>query len=321
MKLIKPLAVSASLLGLLMLVNGCATNQQAETPSPLVNLAAAEAAKESGWQRLMDRFRGNNDLLSPDQVQALGDAALLSGDYQTSIINYLAILKKNPERYDLHYKIGILFLLNGQWQGAQDELALVLVHHPEWLQAHEALGLVHLAQKNYPLAIQEFQTVLARAPNRINSLHLLGEAYLRTGQPSTAVVYFKQALAADPGHVSSLLALGQAYMDLKDYQQAVACLQRGLALDPKNEKLNYEMGMALAAERRYEEALNAFMKAGDEAQAYNNVGVYYFVAGQYEDAAKCFQRAIELRPTYYGEAKINLQRALEKLHQASGDNS
>ncbi len=86
-------------------------------------------------------------------------------------------------------------------------------------------------------------------------------------------------------------------------------------MDPKNQKLNHQLGMALAGDKRYTEAMDAFMKAGDEAQACNNIGVHYFVAGQYEDAAKCFQRAIELRPTFYDEAKANLQRALEKLHQ------
>jgi len=79
------------------------------------------------------------------------------------------------------------------------------------------------------------------------------------------------------------------------------------------------LGLALAGEKRYDQALEAFMKAGDEAQAYNNIGVHYFLAGQYEEAAKCFQRAIELRPTFYGEAKSNLQKALEKLHQVQKD--
>jgi len=41
--------------------------------------------------------------------------------------------------------------------------------------------------------------------------------------------------------------------------------------------------------------------------------------GQYEDAAKCFQRALELRPTFYQEAKTNLQRALEKLQETRKD--
>ena len=79
------------------------------------------------------------------------------------------------------------------------------------------------------------------------------------------------------------------------------------------------LGRALAGQKLYPAALMAFLKAGDEAQAYNNIGVYYFMDGRYEEAAKCFQRAIELRPTFYQEAKTNLQRALEKLHESQHD--
>ncbi len=314
MKTIKPLAVIAWLLAMLMLLSGCA-QEQATAPSPVENLAGSSSSNDTIWSKMKSHFRRDNQPLPQDRVEALGDAAVQTGDYESSLVDFLSILRKNPERYDLHYKVAVLFLLNGQWAAAKQELALVLVHRPEMLQAHEAMGLVLLQEKNYPQAIEEFQTVLGQDPQRVNSLHLLGVAYLESGQPGKAVVQLKRALVIDPRHVSSIPALGQAYIDLKDNRQAIACLQQGLALDPKNEKLNYQMGMALAAEKRYNEALDAFMKAGDEAQAYNNIGVHYFVAGQYEEAAKCFQRAIELRPSYYEEAKTNLQRALEKLQQ------
>ncbi len=73
------------------------------------------------------------------------------------------------------------------------------------------------------------------------------------------------------------------------------------------------LGQALAGQKQYPQALDGLHEGGDEAQAYNNIGVYYFMDGRYEEAAKCFQRAMELRPTFYQEAKTNLQRALEKL--------
>jgi tetratricopeptide (TPR) repeat protein len=76
------------------------------------------------------------------------------------------------------------------------------------------------------------------------------------------------------------------------------------------------LGQALAKQKQYPQALTAFLKAGDEAQAYNNIGVYYFMDGKYEEAAKCFQRAIEIRPIFYQEAKTNLQKALEKLQES-----
>ncbi len=320
MKAIKSLACIAWLLAMLMLLSGCA-QEQATGPSPLEALAASSSSNDTIWNRMKAHFRGDKQALPQDRVEALGDAAVQTGDYESSLLDFLEILRKNPERYDLHYKVAVLFLLNGQWAAAKQELALVLVHRPEMLQAHEAMGLVFLQEKNYPQAIEEFQTVLGQEPQRVNSLHLLGVAYLESGQPGKAVVQLKRVLVVDPRHVSSIPPLGQAYIDLKDYRQAIACLQQGLTLDPKNQKLNYQMGMALAADKRYNEALDAFMKAGDEAQAYNNIGVHYFVAGQYEEAAKCFQRAIELRPSYYEEAKTNLQRALEKLQQLRQGNS
>ena len=174
-------------------------------------------------------------------------------------------------------------------------------------------------RKITPRPWRNFRLVVSQDPGRANPRHLLGITYLEAGQPGKAVVELKRALALDRRQIASYVALGQAYTELKDYRRAVDCLKQGLGLDPSNQKLNYQLGMALAGEKRYNEALEAFMKAGDEAQAYNNIGVHYFVAGQYEEAAKCFQRAIELRPTFYGEAKTNLQRALDKLHQTRKD--
>jgi tetratricopeptide (TPR) repeat protein len=261
----------------------------------------------------------DKDLLPPDRLESLGEIALQSGDYDSSLINFMEILRREPGRYDLHYKVGVIFLLKGQLEPAQKELALVLVHRPNMSQAHEALGMVHLQQKKYSQALVEFQQALSQDSGRANARHLLGITYLEMGQPGKAIVELKRALDLDRRQMASYVALGQAYTELKDYRRAVDCLKQGLGLEPTNQKLNYQLGMALAGEQRYNEALEAFMKAGDEAQAYNNIGVHYFVAGQFEEAAKCFQRAIELRPTYYGEAKTNLQKALEKLHQVRKD--
>ncbi len=259
--------------------------------------------------------------LPPERLEAMGDLALQTKDYESSLVHFLKILKDNPTRYDLRYKVGVIFLLTGQYEAARRELAFVLINRPEMLEAHEALGLVHLQEKKFPLAMEEFQIVLAQNPRRAKTRELLGVSFLEAGQPDRAIAELKRAVETDPRQVSSYVALGQAYMQKKLYPQAVETLKKGQALAPQNPKINYHLGMALAALKRYPEALEAFKHTGDEAQGYNNIGVHYFMDGKYEEAAKCFQRAIELRPTFYGEAKANLQRALEKLHQSRKDDS
>ena len=71
-----------------------------------------------------------------DRLESLGDVALQNRDFNKSLISYMQILQEHPERYDLHYKVGVLFLLAGKLEAAQKELALVLVHQPEMLKAH-----------------------------------------------------------------------------------------------------------------------------------------------------------------------------------------
>ena len=259
--------------------------------------------------------------LSPERLEAIGDMSLQTKDYESSLVHYLEILKDNPTRYDLRYKVGVIFFLNGQYEAARRELAFVLINRPEMLEAHEALGLVHLQEKKFPLAMEEFRIVLAKDPRRAKTRELLGISFLEAGQTDRAIAELKQALDIDSRQVSSYVSLGQAYMQKKLYPQAVETLKKGQALAPQNQKINYHLGIALAALKRYPEALETFKQAGDEAQGYNNIGVHYFMDGKYEEAAKCFQRAIELRPTFYGEAKANLQRALEKLHQSRKDDS
>jgi tetratricopeptide (TPR) repeat protein len=309
----------------LVLTLPCLTSQCARKGPRMPAVRGLTLEESAQLQAQYDPWAGrqpkSGETLPEDRLEALGDLALKNRNFENSLINYLQILQKNPERYDLHYKVGVIFLLSGKLEAAQKELALVLVHRPEMLQAHEALGLVFLQGKQYPLAIDEFQYVLSQEPRRAKTYHLLGVTFLESGRPDRAVQALKTATTLNPRQLSSLIALSKAYLGRKEYGQAAASLKQALALAPQSQKVNHLLGLALAGQKQYPQALEAFMKAGDEAQAYNNIGVYYFMDGQYEEAAKCFQRAIELRPTFYQEAKTNLQRALEKLQETRRDGS
>jgi tetratricopeptide (TPR) repeat protein len=317
---IRRLAAVLLVLTLPCLTSQCA-NKSARMPA-VRGLGFEETAQlQARHDHWSERQAKSGEGLPEDRLEALGDLALKNRNFENSLVNYLQILQKEPERYDLHYKVGVIFLLAGKLEAAQKELALVLVHRPNMLQAHEALGLVFLQGKQYPLAIDEFQYVLSQDSRRAKTYHLLGVTFLECGRGDRAIRALKTAIALNPRQLSSQIALSKAYLERKEYRQAAASLKQAQALAPQNQKINHLLGLALAGQKQYPQALEAFMKAGDEAQAYNNIGVYYFMDGQYEEAAKCFQRAIELRPTFYQEAKTNLQRALEKLRETQQDGS
>jgi tetratricopeptide (TPR) repeat protein len=259
---------------------------------------------------------GAKEELSPERREALGDLLLERKEYEGSLVHYLQLLKAEPQRTDIRYKVAVLLLLSGQTQAARQELTTVLAAKPQMLEAKEALGLTYLEEKQYPQAIRLFQEVLNQDSTRVKTRHFLGSAYLAQDNPREAIRVMERASYQSGKNVGFLATLGQAYLKVKDYNRALLYLQKGHSLDPKNKKINLNIGMALAGLKQYPEAFEAFKRGGDEAQAYNNIGVHYYLDGRYEDAAKCFQKALDLRPTFYGEAKTNLQRALEKLQEA-----
>jgi tetratricopeptide (TPR) repeat protein len=259
---------------------------------------------------------GAPEEMSPERREALGDLLLERKEFEGSLVHYLQVLKEEPGRTDIRYKVGVILLLSGQTQAARQELTTVLAAKPQMLEAKEALGLTYLEEKQYPQAIQMFNEVLNQDRSRVKTRHLLGIAYLAQDNPREAIRVMEPAASRSGNNVAILATLGQAYLKVKDYNRALLYLQKGHSLDPKDKKINLNMGMALAGLKRYPEAFEAFKQAGDEAQAYNNIGVHYYLDGRYEDAAKCFQKALDLRPTFYEEAKTNLQRALEKLQEA-----
>jgi tetratricopeptide (TPR) repeat protein len=258
---------------------------------------------------------GGREELSPERREALGDLLLERKEYEGSLVHYLQLLQTEPQRTDIRYKVGVILLLRGQTQAARQELNTVLAANPQMLEAKEALGLTYLEEKQYPQATRLFQEVLNQDSSRVKTRHLLGIAYLAQDNPREAVRVMETASSLSGKNAAFLATLGQAYLKLKDYRRALLYLQKAHNIDPKDKKINLNIGMALAGLKRYPEAFEAFKQGGDEAQAYNNIGVHYYLDGRYEDAAKCFQKALDLRPTFYGEAKTNLQRALEKLQE------
>ncbi len=318
----RKLVLSTLVLALVLSLSQCASKQQGYGFRPInpKDVPRLDPKFPDSWDDL-GKAPKSVAKIPEDRLEALGNMSLENRDYETSLAHFAKILRDNPERYDLHCKVGVILLLTGQTEAARRELALVLAHQPDSLEAHQAMGLLYLEEKNYAQAVSEFQAVLAKEPRQSKARYLLGITYLEAGQSARAVSELKEAATLEPTQAPILISLGRAYIQQKDYRQAVTVLKKAQSLDPKNQKASYHLGMALAALKRYPEAMDAFLQAGDEAQAYNNIGVHYFLDGRFEEAAKCFQRAIELRPVFYTEAKENLQRALDKLHQTRRDDS
>jgi tetratricopeptide (TPR) repeat protein len=135
-------------LALPLLLGQCSGKQTPDSMrKELMKRENALATADAEWDKKQAQAQRGGKSMPLERLEALGEMSLRSRDYETSLINFLEILKDNPARYDLRYKVGVIYFLNGQLEAARKELALVLVQRPQMLQAHEALGLVHLEEK------------------------------------------------------------------------------------------------------------------------------------------------------------------------------
>ena len=130
-----------------------------------------------------------------------------------------------------------------------------------------------------------------------------GVTALRGGDLAGAVPKFEQAASLNPELAEAPAVLAEVYMELKRYGDAVAAADRYLALKPGDERglrVRYDALKAEGDAAKLKEALDALMAADlkdpETAVRLFNEGAERTRAGQYDEAAVYFERAVQIAP-------------------------
>ena len=136
----------------------------------------------------------------------------------------------------------------------------------------------------------------------------------------TALDFLKTAITLDETNDEIFLELGDIYSDCDDVDSAIKSYCEAIKLNPKNPIAYNKCAMALWQKDYLEEAIIAYHKAiGIDPEyhtAYNNLGVIYLDGiRNLKEAKKLFETAISIKPDYV-MAHFNLGRALEEMGQS-----
>lgn len=124
----------------------------------------------------------------------------------------------------------------------------------------------------------------------------------------------------DEQRLVALYGKGRVLSDnYEDYEAAIEHFDRALAIDPSCCQCLDQKGWALFSLEEYEAAFDAVDEAlkicPDNAHAWNNKGIYYYLQNKdYHKALECFDRAIESDPNF-GDAWYDKYKAHMKLGQ------
>ena len=184
----------------------------------------AQVAPHSAWRHL-----------------AAGEAQESQGSHDQAIQEYREVLRLEPSRPGMHYRIGRT-LLSRYWQR----------HSPE--DPAEA-------QKEFELELQSF-------PSNANAAYELGELQRRARHTDEAEKYFRQALEYYPGFAEAHLGLAAVLMEKKETEQALVHAQKAVAANPENEVGWYRLAQiqkALGNTTAEEKAIAEYQRLHDEA--------------------------------------------------------
>jgi pentatricopeptide repeat protein len=247
--------------------------------------------------------------MTVEELESWGDDYLRQNNIDAAFTYYDKALHLDPSRILIRYKIGMLYLKKGLADGAIREFREILKKDDHYALAFEGMGHCFLKMGKLDEAEKNFRQALKLAPDLWQSHNFLGIIYDRQKRFDLAIVEYQAAIALKPDEGLLYNNLGFSCYLKGEYENAVDAYMRALKNNYSHPKLYNNLALALGKMGRYQEAADLFKKMGENAKALNNMGLIYLGQGKREQAIASFEKAIELKPSYYTKAAENLEKA------------
>ena len=208
-------------------------------------------------------------------------------------------------REDVRLAVAQYYLLSNQLDRAAEvtEEAARLNHSVE---AKKLLVRLYQTLDREPDAITLLEEILKGAPNDVENRRLLVTIYERQENFEKAVPHAEALIQAGGGSAEDYMSLGILLLRSGRTEKALQLSQRTLALFPNNARFTFQAALSQRSLRRYEDSLRLYEKTESLAQGTSpeilNDGFYQSWADtlqsaeRYDEAAKKYQRAIDLTP-------------------------
>jgi Flp pilus assembly protein TadD len=197
----------------------------------------------------------------------------------------------------------------GQMAAAEREYARLLAIDPEQPDVLNLMGLVCIQTGRPDAAESHILRALRSDPDNPQSYYNLGIACANRQQFGDAAMHFGRAAKLQPGNPEPLSSQGNALRLAGQLDGAVTALRAALHIDPRHPGARQNLGLALndvgaalnqsgdasTAIERFREALQF---TPGHPQARMNLGLTLEQSGHLDEAASCYQAAIQIRPEF-----------------------
>ena len=209
----------------------------------------------------------------------------------------------------------------------QAELAChrALTLDASYLMVNVSLGRLYLASGQHQKAEDEFSRALALNENYVEAHQGLAMSFERRDRLTEAEDHYQRAIEIDPGDWSAHKSLANFLYQQDRNAEAIVEYKRVVTLIPDDPVAWNNLGSAYYVTEEFAAAEEAWAKSielGATRSALFNSGLMFYYQHRFEDAARMYERALELAPEdprvwgNLGNARANLPGQEEQASQA-----
>lgn len=243
-----------------------------------------------------------------DALLHQGYSYLDSGDFSLASLHFSTALSRNPDSTTALLGLGKTLSRLGKYPEALQALNAIPAGATEHLIALLEKGRLLRWQRDIEGAREVIESVIDIEPKNLEALTELAIIYDWQGKEIEAENLFRDVASLSPGQAFAQGNLGFNLLLQQKYDLAIQSFSRALSLAPTDKKLHNNLALAYALSGQEQKALQHFITAVGEAEAFNNLGYAYMSQGHQDKAREAFNKALQLKPRFYTRAKTNLNQ-------------
>ena len=162
---------------------------------------------------------------------------------------------------------------------------------------YERRGDEYIRQGNINMSFIEYEKAARLDPDSTALKYKIGTLMLKKGFTEDAEEMFKVILASDSDNALAYMGIGKSAFIKRDFPRAEKYFYEAIKRDDQLWRANNYLGIICDRQNRFEEAIRHYAAAvllqPGNGFLYNNMGMSFYLSGQYEKAIRAFEEAIK----------------------------